>query len=812
MRTLSALLPLLTTFTLLSACAPPPAPTSPTPAPQPGPAPTPSPTPSPTPPTPGPAGALNLSSTELVLAPGAEHALRLSATDAGGQPSPAPSGTWRSENPAVASVDGSGRVRAHTLGTTRVVFQAGEQRLSLPVTVAALTPGAQALPAGAALSAPEAVNPRALPLPGALFTVDLKASAAPAVGALVVQTDGAFFAGRVQAVSPQGASVRVTLARVSPGEVFSAYDFRAAGHLSSENAQGTLSPLKYAVPRTLALAQEEFPLGPLTCVASTDMVINPSTLEVKFQNVLDFDLVLRDDQAGQGRLRVKTSGQVSATLSGALKIGANFTGKVECKKADLVAVPIPVSGPIGFFISPVVNLGLTVSAGGAFAVGAADLGFQGAAKANVDLGFEYLEGKGLTNLSTAGGSADLIPRLAYTGSPEATFKAELFAGPTASLAVGNALATAELLTLSVGPVLEADLAGTDLQVADATYSSGYNLRLQAKVEPGSAVADLIKALVKGVSEEIKESSLALTVEVPLSVSPSGGAQADTRRYQKGDVVFVKANLDAANTHFLGIYNVRAVELYRLERSESGARTARKLAEVTAATDQERFALAWTADTEGQVEGELFLFVRTSLLPFLPLEVGGVSPSSLKVTPEQTHLSAGRPLTLKAEGEGGQRADVTWSASGGTVSPDGVFQASVPGTYTVTATARDGSARASAQVKVSTLEVRPSGLTLRPGERRELAAILDGKQVNSDEVRWLPQEGTVSPEGVLTASARPGTYTVAAFVGEGSELVAEMQYTVKLPAMRVSLNFGAQTATVVTTTSTFPLCIQRSAAP
>lgn len=775
-----------------------------TPAPTPIPAPPPVPTPSPV-----PATRLVLSSDQWVIPTGQSETIRVSGVDAQGK-TVGVTGTWTSDAPGVATVSADGRVSAHTVGSARVTFRAGSLSVSADVTVADLTAGVARVAAGAALSGPEPVNPHALPLPGARFTVNMTRAAAPTVGSVVTATDGPYFAGRVLAVDDAAQGVKVTLERVNLHEVFRQVDVHVSGQVRDGQVVGVTGAsraatnvLRYPVLRTQALAEKEFPLGPLTCVASADVVINPSSVEVKIQNILDFDMVLHDDESGKGRLRLKTSGQVSASLSGALKVGANFTGKIECKKADLVSVPIPVAGPVGFFISPIVNLGLTMSAGGAIAVGAVDLGFQGAAKANVDLGFEYIEGQGLTNLSTAGGSADLTPRLAYTGSPEATFKAEIFAGPTASLSVGNAVASAELLSLSAGPVLEADLAGADLQVADGTYSSGYNLRLQAKVEPGGTVGDLIKALVKNVSGEIKESSLAVTVEVPLSSAPTGSALADTRSYQPGDAVTVSATLDPANTHFLGLYNVQSVELYRLERSATGAGSARLVAQANAAPNQETFTLKWTADTEGKVEGELFLFVRSALLPFLPLEVSGVTPTDLKVTPETTHLVADRELELRAVGADGQPADVTWSATGGTVTPDGMFKSSAPGTFTVTATLKNGSARASAQVKVSTLVLRPEHLTLQAGQRIELRPLLDGEYVDPTRLRWVLTEGTVSPENILTATSKPGTHTVWLFVGDGNELFTTMKYTVKAPTLRVKVDFAAQQNMSTTTTSQWP---------
>lgn len=750
----------LLTLAALTACRPP----SPPPAPVP-----------PAPADPGPITPKPDAPQSLVLTVGATRPISLPA-----------GATLISSNPDIASVQGSA-VTARRVGhvTLTVKGGAGTDPATVALTVVQEADGTTALPADAVLST---VQAGPLPTPGQTFEVDLKPGTPVTAGQVVYSSAGPFFAGRVTRVQQDAARVRVTLIRVKPAEVFRAFSWDARGQVKTTDAPSVAAigaksvrtlpdgsvRLTYNVPRVQALAQQEFPLGPLTCTASADVVINPSTVEIKVQAVMDFDLVLHDDEQGHARFRYKTSGQLTATLAGGLKVGANFAGKIECKKSDLITIPIPVSGPIAWFISPMLNLGLTMSASGTIGVGAADLGFQGFAKTNVDLGFEYLEGEGLNNLSSTGGSADFIPRLVYTGTPEATFKAELFAGPTATLAVGNAVASAELLSLSLGPVFEADLASPDVQVADPTYSSGYNLRLQAKLEPGSTVADLIKALVQRASTEIKESALSVTTEVPLSASPAGGAQADVRDYRPGEPVTVKANLDAATTHFLGAYNVDRVELYRLERSESGARTARRLVTAPATPNQETFTLKWTADQEGKVDGELFIFVRSALLPFVPMEVAGVTSAGLDVRPERAQIATDHDLHLTAVNPQGEPADVTWTADGGTVTPDGRFRAAAPGTYTVTATLKDGSS-ARSTIQVSRVQITPDTPTLDAGAARTFSLLVDGVTVKN--VLWATTGGTVTAQGVLTAPTPAGTYVLTARTDDNPHLFATTSFTV-----------------------------------
>ncbi|WP_019011292.1 Ig-like domain-containing protein [Deinococcus aquatilis] len=749
---------------------------------------------------PPPAGVdhVEISRAALILKPTERIEVKPLAYDIRGNALPAPVGQWSTDDPSVATVDSEGQVTAVKLGTTRLHYRAGAWEDTSEVTVAEVAVEVHSLEAQQVVGKVAPLDAAQLPLSGARYHVTVRDSDVK-VGETILSRGEEFFAGRVIQVEQQSTGTLVTFERVSPQTVFSAFHFQASGRLAPAAAAVGLKPqdvqlgddgsvrLSYAVPAIQALAEKSFPLGPFTCTASTDIVINPSSIEVKLQQVVDFDMVLRDDDQGQGRLRFKTSGQLNGTLTGGLKIGANFTGKIECKKPDLLTIPIPVTGPLAWFASPVLSLGFTLSAGGAFAVGAADLGFQGYAKANMDLGFEYTDQGGLTNLSTLDGSADLVPRIVYTGTPEATFKAEIFAGPTASLGLGNTVLHADLLALSLGPVLEGDFASPSFQVADATYSSGYNFRLQGKVEPGSTVADFIKYVMSKASTAIKETALALTYEVPVSTSPTGSAQTDVREFKKGETVTVTAALDAANTDFLGLYNVDAVELYRMRVSESGARQAQLLGTQSAAKNQENFSLTWVAEEDGKIGKDFFLFVRTTLLPFLPLEVANVQANPLSIAPRGKVISLNQTVQFTASLNDVPTTAVTWKASGGSIDSAGAFQSSVAGTFTVDAVAANGGATASTRVIVRDFEIRPAPATLKPGEQVQFHAYLDGKQ--TAEVEWSSVGGDITANGLFTAPQKSGSYAVQVKLKGDKNLVAEHSFKVRSETTRVTLKFN-----------------------
>jgi hypothetical protein len=139
---------------------------------------------------------------------------------------------------------------------------------------------------------------------------------------------------------------------------------------------------------------------------------------------------------------------------------------------------------------------------------------------------------------------------------------------------------------------------------------------------------------------------------------------------------------------------------------------------------------------------------------------------VNITPTTLDLATGQSFQF---GYSSSNGSVAWSSSGGSTTQDGVFTAPYqPGTYTVTITSvLDPTKKASATVNVAgsslpTLEVSPDKMALFPGASKAFTAKVIG--LTSNAVSWSVVEeggGSITSDGIYTASTAPGTYTVVA---------------------------------------------------
>lgn len=115
-------------------------------------------------------------------------------------------------------------------------------------------------------------------------------------------------------------------------------------------------------------------------------------------------------------------------------------------------------------------------------------------------------------------------------------------------------------------------------------------------------------------------------------------------------------------------------------------------------------------------------------------------------------------------DGTTNTKVTWSATGGTVSSDGVYTApTTVGTYTLKATsAADTSVVGTATITVASginVTVSPSSTTITPGSTKQFYASVVG--TTNTDVTWTATGGTISSSGLFTAPSTTGTYTITA---------------------------------------------------
>ncbi len=149
-------------------------------------------------------------------------------------------------------------------------------------------------------------------------------------------------------------------------------------------------------------------------------------------------------------------------------------------------------------------------------------------------------------------------------------------------------------------------------------------------------------------------------------------------------------------------------------------------------------------------------------------------SGVAVSPSRSVIDSGQqePFTAVVEDPNGEphpNQAVTWSVAGpgaASIAANGLFTApSVPGVYTVTATAAANPAQSgTATVTVGEdLMILPSSPSLAPGASQAFTAQVSG--VASPAVTWSVEEGStggsITTAGLYTAPAGPGVYHVLA---------------------------------------------------
>jgi hypothetical protein len=153
---------------------------------------------------------------------------------------------------------------------------------------------------------------------------------------------------------------------------------------------------------------------------------------------------------------------------------------------------------------------------------------------------------------------------------------------------------------------------------------------------------------------------------------------------------------------------------------------------------------------------------------LPWGAVRVPGAAVALEPDTAVQRAGTAKPYRAFVAGIADKAVDWSASSGTVGPDGTFTApSDPGSVTLTATSHsDPSEKANALVAVRLpITLNPSSLVLEPVQRASVAATLTG--VDAQDLLWTASAGSI----VVSADHLSVDYTAPDTVGAATLTVA-----------------------------------------
>jgi len=209
----------------------------------------------------------------------------------------------------------------------------------------------------------------------------------------------------------------------------------------------------------------------------------------------------------------------------------------------------------------------------------------------------------------------------------------------------------------------------------------------------------------------------------------------------------------------------------------------------------------------------------------------VDPGSASVLSSQPIQFRARTVSLAGDTT---TVQVNWSASGGTITSDGLFTSSATGTFSIIGRGRGRNkfADTSTVVVAGTslpgpvrLQISPISATVTVGANRAFAAteILTDSSVTSVNVAWSATGGSIDASGIYTAGQTPGVYQVVGSTGSSgladtvSITVSAVQPTLQavvLSPTSASLQTGATKAFTaagrLTDSSTVPIPVRYSA--
>jgi hypothetical protein len=139
--------------------------------------------------------------------------------------------------------------------------------------------------------------------------------------------------------------------------------------------------------------------------------------------------------------------------------------------------------------------------------------------------------------------------------------------------------------------------------------------------------------------------------------------------------------------------------------------------------------------------------------------------TVAISPTSASIPAGTTRQFAATVTGATNAAVTWTATGGTITPAGLFTAgATTGSFTVKATSvEDPTKSASATITITAAQsvgvsISPSSAIVFPNGTQQTATVTNAANT---AVIWTATGGTIASTGLFTAGASTGTFTVTA---------------------------------------------------
>ena len=597
----------------------------------------------PTGPEPGPGVRLELAPGSLLLEPGTRVTVTAWRVDAAGGRT-AVAATIESSNPSIVSVSGA-EVAAGAVGSAVLTARAGG--LTAPPVLALVARPA----AGALLVAdsqvtgtPEPVDAAAPYGTGWQYRVRLR-GADPVPGQIVLASGGALVAGRVVAVSADGADRVVTLELRPLSELFQELSVAATLPLPAPAppqagaATATAATMRPShVRAALNQVDTEFELGSFECKASGSAGVSNFTL-ISFPLTVTPDLSLEFAANTSGLQRLAVTGSIAAAQEFRPRFNGTLTGEVDCH-AILFAIPFPVNGPLGWFIAGKlpIGAGFTLKAEVTTALMGVDLDLHGQATATVGIDCAILCHP-VGEFATTTTGTTLKPVLPDLGT---SFHAKL-AGSAyiyTEFGIGNPIIESfyiDLISAKGGLTQTFDLATREYQATDPLYASSFELRPMLSIATTARIGEAADVLGFELPPLTWEPEFD-----PVARSPVGTLQITPAQVQAGDGTAVgepatfTVTMDTVD--YLGAYAIEGVEIRWKKTAAGGGVTLEPgrpgCSDLAAAQDQRVFTCS-TDFLDSQVGAQTFdAFVKARIFGvpvIVPLEIRPEAAATVTVT-------------------------------------------------------------------------------------------------------------------------------------------------------------------------------------
>jgi hypothetical protein len=313
---------------------------------------------------------------------------------------------------------------------------------------------------------------------------------------------------------------------------------------------------------------------------------------------------------------------------------------------------------------------------------------------------------------------------------------------------------------------------------------------------GTAEAFPVQAMstgqVSSLAVFLDGSNAASTIWVGMYASANGHPQrllsegAITRPLagQWNSVTLPAAPVTAGTTYWLALLGVNGVARFR-DRNGSCR------SEVSNQTNLGALPATWST-------GSSWSTCIVSMFESGIVTTGTTPPGvGISVNPRSVSLQAGQQQQFAAAVTGASNPAVTWTASAGSINSSGLYTApKSAGTYTVTANVTSGGsstspvlASASAVVTVTLptppppnssiqVSVSPTSASLQTGAQQQFLALVSN--TSNTAVIWSTSRGSIAANGLYTAPAGAGVYTITAVSKADTTKSASAVVTVSAP--------------------------------